>query len=291
MAKKYYWLKLKRDFFKRHDIRIIEDMDNGKDYILLYLKLLVESIDHNGELRFSDTIPYSDKMISTITNTNIDIVRSAMKVFQELKFIEVMDDETIFMSQVNDMIGSESEWAQKKRLYRDNKQKELGQCPGQNEDMSDKSKIKSIEIEKDQEKEHKKVVDEAEIVFNEGQLKLQQQLCKAFGVSEMNQPQNYFLIENMIRLQISKGNYDWFKSQVFYYFTYKNMTKEKKHGFKVFMGELSEPDKGAWNAENWKKKCEEEKAKEHVQPAGNVQPTTKTRIGRSSTLKEINQKR
>ena len=36
---KYYWLKLKRDFFKRHDIRIIEEMPNGKDYILFYLKL------------------------------------------------------------------------------------------------------------------------------------------------------------------------------------------------------------------------------------------------------------
>ena len=30
--KRYYWLKLKRDFFKRHDIRIIEEMPNGKDY-------------------------------------------------------------------------------------------------------------------------------------------------------------------------------------------------------------------------------------------------------------------
>ena len=45
-TKKYYWLKLKRDFFKRHDIRIIEEMPNGKDYILFYNKLLLESIDH-----------------------------------------------------------------------------------------------------------------------------------------------------------------------------------------------------------------------------------------------------
>ena len=38
--KKYYWLKLKKDFFKRHDIQIIENMPNGKDYVLFYLKLL-----------------------------------------------------------------------------------------------------------------------------------------------------------------------------------------------------------------------------------------------------------
>jgi hypothetical protein len=35
-TKKYYWLKLQRDFFKRHDIQIIESMDNGKDYVFEY---------------------------------------------------------------------------------------------------------------------------------------------------------------------------------------------------------------------------------------------------------------
>lgn len=113
--KKFYWLKLKRDFFKRHDIRIIEAMPNGKDYILFYLKLLLESIDHEGELRFSDAIPYNDQMLSVITNTNIDIVRSAMKLFVELKLVEIKSDETIYMEEVSKMIGSETKWAEYKR--------------------------------------------------------------------------------------------------------------------------------------------------------------------------------
>ena len=85
--KKYYWLKLHKDFFKRHEIRIIEDMPNGKDYILFYLKLLVESISHNGNLRFSDTIPYNEQMLATITNTNVDIVKAAMQILLELTMI------------------------------------------------------------------------------------------------------------------------------------------------------------------------------------------------------------
>ena len=105
--KKYYWLKLKRDFFKRHDIRIIEEMPNGKEYLLFYLKLLVESIDHEGELRFSDTIPYNEQMLSVITNTNVDIVRSALKLFADgLHLIEIKDDKTIYMEEVQRMIGS-----------------------------------------------------------------------------------------------------------------------------------------------------------------------------------------
>ena len=117
-SKKYYWLKLKRDFFKRHDIRIIEEMPNGKDYILFYLKLLLESVDHEGTLRFSDTIPYNEQMLSVVTNTNIDIVRSAMKLFVELHMMDIFDDKTIYMSEVEKYIGSETQWAEYKRNKR-----------------------------------------------------------------------------------------------------------------------------------------------------------------------------
>ena len=104
--KKYFWLKLKRDFFKRHDIQIIEAMQNGKDYILFYLKLLCESVDHEGKLRFSEQIPYNEQMLSTITNTNVDIVRAAIKVFTELEMMEILDDGTLFMLETQKMIGS-----------------------------------------------------------------------------------------------------------------------------------------------------------------------------------------
>lgn len=104
--KRYYWLKLKRDFFKRHDIQIIEAMPNGKDYVLFYLKLLCESVDHEGNLRFSENVPYNENMLSVITNTNIDIVRSAVKIFTELGMMEIMDNGTYFMSEVEKMIGS-----------------------------------------------------------------------------------------------------------------------------------------------------------------------------------------
>lgn len=139
-GKKFYWLKLKRDFFKRHDIRIIEEMPNGKDYVLFYLKLLLESIDHEGSLRFSDTIPYNEQMLSVITNTNVDIVRSAMKLFIELQLIEIFDDKTIYMGEVEKMIGSESESAERMRRLRQRQQASL--CDG-NVQKSD------IEIEKE----------------------------------------------------------------------------------------------------------------------------------------------
>ncbi len=151
--KKYYWLKLKKDFFKRHDIKIIEAMENGKDYVLFYLKLLCESVDHDGNLRFSETIPYDEKMLSTITGTNIDIVRSAMKVFTSLQMVDILDDQTIFMNEVERMIGGESESAERVRRHRALKAQPL-QCNalvtnGNTEIEIDKKK--EIHIEQEEE--------------------------------------------------------------------------------------------------------------------------------------------
>ena len=155
---RYYWLKLKRDFFKRHDIQIIEAMPNGKDYILFYLKLLCESVDHEGNLRFSDKIPYNEDMLSTITNTNVDIVRSAIKIFSELNMIEVLDDGTYYMNEVTKMLGSVSntDGANRIRRYRE-KQKQLASVTNCNGIVTDsvtkRNESKSIEKDIDKEKD------------------------------------------------------------------------------------------------------------------------------------------
>lgn len=160
--KKYYWLKLKKDFFKRHDIKIVESMPNGKDYVLFYLKLLVESVDHDGELRFNETIPYNEQMLSTITNTNIDTVSNAMKLFRELGMVEILDDQTIYMNEVSKMLGAETYWAQKKREERQKNKLTnqnvlgIGHCPT---NVQDESNVSNQEIEIDIDKELEKEKD------------------------------------------------------------------------------------------------------------------------------------
>ena len=148
--KKYYWLKLKKDFFKRHDIRIVESMPNGKDYILFYLKMLLESIDHEGKLRFSETIPYNEEMLSIVTNTNVDIVHRAMEIFIELEMVEVKDDKTIFMQEVERLIGSETAGATRVREHR--QRQKLLQCNTYVTECNE-SVTQSKSIEKEKEKE------------------------------------------------------------------------------------------------------------------------------------------
>lgn len=161
---RYYWLKLKRDFFKRHDIKIIESMPNGKDYILFYLKLLVESVDHDGALRFSDAIPYDINMLSVVTNTNADIVKSALEIFVNLQLIDILDDKTIFMNEVSTMIGSAANNANaiRQKRFRENRKIAISASSvtknnaGITADVTNNNESKRKRIEKEKEKEREK---------------------------------------------------------------------------------------------------------------------------------------
>ena len=127
-------------------------MPDGKAYVLFYLKLMLESVDHEGALRFSDTIPYSEAMLASVTNTDPGIVSSAMKIFKELGMVEVFDDETIFMKEVAKLLDSETYAAKRKREQR--KEDEKGDtvprlspvCPQEKEIEKESDKETEIDI-------------------------------------------------------------------------------------------------------------------------------------------------
>ena len=122
--KKYHWLKMSKDFFDQHEIKIIEAA--GKDYVLFYIKLLCESVSHNGELRFSEKIPYSREMLASVTNMSIDTVEAGMDMFIDLGLVEIDEDGTFYMTHVTTMIGSASasENAIRQQRYRDRKKEQ-----------------------------------------------------------------------------------------------------------------------------------------------------------------------
>lgn len=170
MSKKYYWLKLTVDFFEREEIKLIENMKNGKEYIIFYMKLLLKSVNSEGKLVFKDVIPYTEDMLATITGTNIDIVTRAVELFLGLDLMQKLDDGALFMLETQKMIGHETEWARKKREYREKKKIEaLEDKSGTKKDIvqiGEKTKkdnvLQEIEKEIDIEIEREKDIREKE---------------------------------------------------------------------------------------------------------------------------------
>ena len=125
-SKRYYWLKMKRDFFRRHDIRILLDMENGRDIVLFYIELMIESVDHEGALRFSKEKPYTNGMLASLTNTPPDIVELSLNTLIDFGLVEIDEDKTIILPKVIEMIDSciESDEARRSKLYRERKKAE-----------------------------------------------------------------------------------------------------------------------------------------------------------------------
>lgn len=155
-AKKYYWLKLKEDFFDDDTIEWIEEQKpNGPKYVLFYLKLCLKSLKTDGVLIRNVgemLIPYDVEKLADATNTDIDTVRVAMELFQKIGLIQILENGEIYLAQLKKMVGSESKWAEKKRLQRA-KQADAA-LPGPEEDnVQSMSEESPREIEKEKEKE------------------------------------------------------------------------------------------------------------------------------------------
>lgn len=114
---KFYWLQLKEDFFDEDAINWLEEQPNGKEYSLFYLKLCLKSLKTNGVLIRkvgNMLIPYDHVKLGELTKTNPDTVVVAMKLLIQIGLVEVLDNGEFFLTQVADMIGSQSRGAFKK---------------------------------------------------------------------------------------------------------------------------------------------------------------------------------
>lgn len=131
MAGKFYWLKLKEDFFQQEAIEWLEEQENGKEYSLLYLKLCLKSLKDNGVLvrRIgTKNIPYSVEKIADITNTDLAVVEKGIETLKEIGLL-TEDEEHIFtIPDLAKMVGCESgeREAIKKRAQRLRKKMQEG---------------------------------------------------------------------------------------------------------------------------------------------------------------------
>ena len=114
-SKRYYWLKLKKDFFQQHQIKVLKSLPNGRLYALIYLELLAESTSHEGELRYSQLLPYDVVTLAAVIDEDKDNVEKAIETLMNLELVELLDDGTIYMREIQRLIGSETGQTIRKR--------------------------------------------------------------------------------------------------------------------------------------------------------------------------------
>ena len=116
--RKYYYLKLKENYFDDDSIVLLESMQDGVLYSNILLKLYLKSLKHGGRLQLDENIPYTAQMIATITRQQIGTVERALQIFLKLGLVEVLDSGTFYMSNIELLIGQSSTEAERKRAVR-----------------------------------------------------------------------------------------------------------------------------------------------------------------------------
>ena len=116
--KRYYYLKLKDNFFDTDEMVILENMPDGYLYSNILLKLYLRSLRNEGKLMFNNRIPFNSTMLAQVTRHSVGVIEKAMKIFQELGLVEVLDNGAIYMLDIQNFIGKSSTEADRKRIYR-----------------------------------------------------------------------------------------------------------------------------------------------------------------------------
>lgn len=182
-SKKYYWLKLQKTFFSDKKMKKMRLIAGGEIYTIIYLKLLLESLDNGGLIEFENICDNPAEELSLMIDETADNIKACLVILEKLKLCEY-NDNFISFNDIEKMVGSSTTEADRVKAYRE-KQKLLKVQKStddvhsyENRTQSEQQSYPEIEREKDKEKDTEKdkerekephARDEVEILLNHTQ--------------------------------------------------------------------------------------------------------------------------
>ena len=143
MSKKYFWLKLKNDFFNQREIKKLRKIAGGDTFTIIYLKMQLLSIQTEGILKFEGTEETLADQLALELDEEEDNVKLTLSFLHSNGLIEQISDSEFLMPETASNLGSEVDSAERVRRLR---AKKALQC---NTDVTKSNTEIEIEIEKE----------------------------------------------------------------------------------------------------------------------------------------------
>lgn len=121
MAKKYYWLKLKSDFFTSRAMKKLRRMADGDTYTIIYLKLQLLSLKDKGYLYFDGFEATFYEEMALALDEDEEKVNETLVFLEKAKLIEKKSETEYFLPEVPILIGGEDDSAERVRRFREKK--------------------------------------------------------------------------------------------------------------------------------------------------------------------------
>ena len=149
--KKYYYIRLKENFFDSDEIKLLESIPNdGYKFSNILLKMYLKSLKYNGRLMFNERIPFNKEMLATVTNHSVGDVTRAIDMFKKFGLIEVLETGEIYMLDIQSYIGRTSTEADRIKAYRKGIEQEKNKSVQMYGERTPEIEIeKELEIEKE----------------------------------------------------------------------------------------------------------------------------------------------
>jgi predicted phage replisome organizer len=158
--KRFYWLKLKNDFFSQKEIKKLRRIAGGDTYTIIYLKMQLISLKDNGKIYFDGIEDTFAEELALEIDEDPKNVEITLLFLEKCGFIEKGQENEYSLPQTRESIGSETSCASRVRRHRQ-KEKEL-QCNG-TVTIGNTEKEKEKEKEPDKELETKKDINKKKI--------------------------------------------------------------------------------------------------------------------------------
>lgn len=152
--KRYFWLKLHKDFFQRKEIKRLRKIAGGDTYTIIYLKMLLRSIMSEGKLYFDGLEEDFAAEVALDLDESEENVQITITYLLNSGLLEMRSDDEYYLPDTKNSTGCETAVAARVRRHRE-KQKAL-QC---NTDVTEMKHLCNGEIEKEKEKELDKEKD------------------------------------------------------------------------------------------------------------------------------------
>lgn len=118
MAKRYYWLKLPKDFFEDKAIKRLRQIAGGDTYTIIYLKMLLKPMEDDGKLFYEGIEDTICDEIALDINENADDVQVTIS-YLEKKGLLIVTDSEVELTRLTEMVGSESAVTERVRKHRE----------------------------------------------------------------------------------------------------------------------------------------------------------------------------
>lgn len=168
MERKYYWLKLKNDFFATKEMKKLRKIAGGDTYTIIYLKLQLLSLTDEGKLYYDGIEESFAEELALTIDEDADNVKATLLFLEKCGLVELNGTE-LFMCNVPSCIGSETSAAERMREFRRNRVEQSANKVTQKRNKVqncyteidiDKEKEKDIETEKRKKRSLAAVVDQ-----------------------------------------------------------------------------------------------------------------------------------